>query len=213
MILAVDSSSGTSVALVGAARVVAEASSDDTIGHTEVVGTLIAQVLHEAQASPGDVTLVASGIGPGPFTGLRVGMAAARAYAVALGVPEVGVLSHDAAALEWLEHHYARARTGLAQLDPSVTIATDARRKQLFVSQYFGLDDNWLPVRTQGPSIVSAADAPAEGWIRPERISAGFLGLIAARRRNMGVPQTEAVPQYLRDPDVTPSAGPKRVTS
>lgn len=210
MILAVDSSLGTSVALVGARRVVAEASSGDTRGHAEAVGRLIAQVLREAHASPRDVTLVASGTGPGPFTGLRVGMAAARAFAVAMDVPEVGVLSHDAAALDWLEHHYAKARTGQGELAPAVTVATDARRRQLFASSYAGLDANWLPVRIDGPRIVEAAEAP-DGWFRPPSLSAGCIGMVAARRRDAGIVQDAAMPQYLREPDVMPASAPKRV--
>lgn len=205
-----DSSLGTSVALVGATRIVATASDDNTRGHAEVIGTLIERVLGEAHARPSDITMVASGVGPGPFTGLRVGMAAARAFAFACDVPEVGVDSHDAAALEWLEHHYARARTGLGELTPDLVVATDARRKQLFVSRYAGLDDDWLPRRIEGPGLAEAADENVT-WVRPSRIPAGYLGLIAARRLAAGRPQGQPNPQYLRDPDVTPSNGPKRV--
>lgn len=212
MILAIDSLLGTSVALVGPSRVVAEASHPGTRSHAEVVGELIARVFADANARPGDVTLVASGIGPGPFTGLRVGMAAARAFAVARGVEEVGVLSHDAAALDWLEHHYARARTGLGPLAPAVTIATDARRRQLFASSYSGLDAHWLPVRVGGPKIVPQTSEPQAGRHVPEAIHAGFVGLIAARRREAGIAQEAPTPRYLRDPDVTPSHGQKRVT-
>ena len=212
MILAIDSSQGTSVALVGQTRVVAEAASADTRAHAEEIGLLIARVFSEAHAVPADVTLVAAGVGPGPFTGLRVGLAAARAFAVARGIPEVGVMSHDAVALEWLERHYARARTGLAEFAPAATVATDARRKQLFVSAYSGLDAHLLPVRLQGPAIVEAS-AATDDWVRPAAVSAGFLGLVAWRRETAGVPQESTAPQYLREPDVRPPSAPKRVLS
>jgi tRNA threonylcarbamoyl adenosine modification protein YeaZ len=99
MILAIDSSTGTSAALVSAdGLTMAEASSDNPRGHAEVVGELIAQVFSDANISAGDLDAVVMGVGPGPYTGLRVGMAAAQAVAWANQIPLWPVVSLDAAA-------------------------------------------------------------------------------------------------------------------
>ena len=98
MLLAIDTSAGTSVAVVDGDRVLSEASDPGTRGHAELIGTLIQRALADAEASPADITGVVSGMGPGPFTGLRVGIAAARAFAAGRGIPVHPVASHDAVA-------------------------------------------------------------------------------------------------------------------
>ena len=98
MLLAIDTSAGTSVAVVDGDRVLSEASDPGTRGHAEHIGTLIQTALAEAGATPADITGVVSGMGPGPFTGLRVGIAAARAFAAGRGIPVHPVASHDAVA-------------------------------------------------------------------------------------------------------------------
>src|SRR6218665_3146995 len=101
MFLANDTSVGTSVAVVDREAVVlAEASTNDTMRHPAGVGELIRDVL-AATAGASGVTAVAAGMGSGPFTGLRVGIAAARAFALGVGCPLIPVLSHDAIAREW----------------------------------------------------------------------------------------------------------------
>ena len=203
MILAIDSSCGTSVAVVSDGSTVAECSDPNTRGHTEVIGVLLARALATAGVSPSDITCVAYGTGPGPFTGLRVGMAAGRAFAWARGIPEAGVLSHDAVALAVLEGAEEDAYPGGLQ------VATDARRRQLYVSGYSGLDGAGLPVRTSGPAVVDAAEAGT--WLRAAEVSAGCIGLIAERRARAGIPQAGTAPVYLRDPDITRATGRKSV--
>ncbi|MGG1909989.1 tRNA (adenosine(37)-N6)-threonylcarbamoyltransferase complex dimerization subunit type 1 TsaB [Microbacterium sp. NRRL B-14842] len=98
MILAVDTSLGTAVALIdpdGTSR--AEAGTADPLGHAEVIGDLVHDVLREGGAD--GITHVVAGMGPGPFTGLRIGIATARAFALGRGIPVVPVPSHTAAAL------------------------------------------------------------------------------------------------------------------
>lgn len=145
MILAIDSSIGSAVAVVDpdTEEVLGQAQSETSRGHAEVIGTLIQQALEQAGLTAADITVVAAGMGPGPFTGLRIGIAAARAFAIGRGIPVVPVASHDAAALEILEQ------------DPEarVVITTDARRRENAVSTYEGLSVG-LPNRTEGPTLV-----------------------------------------------------------
>lgn len=82
VILAIDTALGTSVA-IGAKGVIHEVSSDDQRGHAEVIGELIERCLDVSGVSPNRVTTVVAGRGPGPFTGLRIGLAAASAFATA----------------------------------------------------------------------------------------------------------------------------------
>ena len=109
MILGIDTSLGTAVAVTDADGAVrAEAASTDPLGHAEIIGTLLQNALTDAARGPIGatgapqpvaLTAVAAGMGPGPFTGLRVGIAAARAFALGRGIPVIPVVSHDAAAL------------------------------------------------------------------------------------------------------------------
>lgn len=202
MLLAIDTSAGTSVAVVDAdARILAELSSDNPRGHAEAIGSLILGALDASGVRVSDLAAVAAGMGPGPFTGLRVGIAAARAFAFGARIPVLPVLSHDA---------IARGVT-----EPSV-VATDARRRELFVSIYDGLDDVGLPIRVSGPAIQPAAEVTApEGrvLVQATTVSAAALGVVAAIRRIVDRPFDADAAVYLRSPDVTPSEGPKRVTA
>ena len=100
MLLAIDTSAGTAVAVVADdGRVLAERSTGDTRRHAEVIGPFLDEVLHAPGVSAAALTGVVTGIGPGPYTGLRVGIAAARAVAFARGIPLLPVPSHDAVAL------------------------------------------------------------------------------------------------------------------
>ncbi|HEY1105724.1 MAG TPA: tRNA (adenosine(37)-N6)-threonylcarbamoyltransferase complex dimerization subunit type 1 TsaB, partial [Agromyces sp.] len=88
MLLAIDTSTGTSVAIVdrdratGDLRTLAETGTDDTMRHAEVIGGFIRDALATAGIDPASLSGVAGGMGPGPFTGLRVGIAAAHAFAL-----------------------------------------------------------------------------------------------------------------------------------
>src|SRR5690606_26724653 len=102
VILAVDTSLGTAIALLDAdGRRLADASSPDPLGHAEVIGALLQRALTEADA--GAITHVVAGMGPGPFTGLRIGIATARAFALGRSIPVIPVPSHFAAALSVID--------------------------------------------------------------------------------------------------------------
>lgn len=199
MLLAIDTSAGTSVAVVEGSRVLSEASDPGTRGHAEHIGTLIQSALAEAGASAADITGVVSGMGPGPFTGLRVGIAAARAFAAGRGIPVHPVASHDAVAL-------GRAAPAL--------VVTDARRREVAWTTYDVSGE-----ATSGPHLAhpEELEAVVEGYAGFERIdaaeiSAASLGLVAALRLAAGRSTGPEQPLYLRAPDVTMPGAPKRVT-
>jgi tRNA threonylcarbamoyladenosine biosynthesis protein TsaB len=199
MLLAIDTSTGTSVAVVDRdGGILAETGTDDTMRHAEVVGGFIRDALAGAGVRARELSGVAAGMGPGPFTGLRVGIAAAHAFALGIGRPFVPVASHDAVAWAW----YRDGGAGRLQ------VVTDARRREFAVSDYDGLDRDGLPVRVDGPSLSPRDDVPHTPGIRLDAhlVSAGAVGMLAelafAARR---LPLAEDAPLYLRAPDVTPS--------
>lgn len=202
-ILAIDTALGTSVALGVGGRMF-EAASDDALGHAERIGTLISRVLSDAEVGPEAVSAVAAGIGPGPFTGLRVGIAAAHAFALGRGVPLLPLQGHEAVALEVLEQG---ATAG-------VRVVQDARRRELFVTEYSGLDWAGVPVRSVDPHLVPRAEyAPVAYEVWPERIPAARLVELAARRLAAGHGFEPDQALYLRAPDVKQPGAPKRVST
>ncbi|MCW4457599.1 tRNA (adenosine(37)-N6)-threonylcarbamoyltransferase complex dimerization subunit type 1 TsaB [Microbacterium sp. MPKO10] len=206
MLLAIDSSIGTSAAVVDLDRgIIAERHSADTRGHAEVVGALMRDALTASGVSPAELSGVVAGMGPGPFTGLRIGIAAARAFAFGVSKPVVPVVSHDAIAFDW----YASGGTG------ELLVVTDARRRENYCSRYSRADAAGLPVRIDGPVLAKPGDIVMGAATRldADRISAGSLGMVAELTWAAGRPFAADEPLYLRSPDVTPSAGHKRVTS
>lgn len=219
MILGIDTSLGTAVAVVESDGVVrSQVESPDPRGHAEVIGTLVERALAEASVAPSDISYVAAGMGPGPFTGLRVGIAAARAFALGRGIPVVPVVSHDAVALELLLHS-ALIGGYEDSADETFAVVTDARRREFAYTLYRGLDDDGLPVRIGEPALAPRDDLDATlssaGALRrdAERIPAAMLALAAARALSAGREVGPADALYLRSPDVTLSHTPKRVLS
>jgi tRNA threonylcarbamoyl adenosine modification protein YeaZ len=144
-------------------------------------------------------------MGPGPFTGLRVGIAAARAFAFGSGKPVVPVVSHDAVAFGSIE---------------PVLVVADARRREVYWSAYSGSDDAGLPVRVLGPALARPEELEdaVTGYATYRRVdatgvSAGSLGMLAESMYANGRSFATSEALYLRSPDVTISAGPKRVSS
>ncbi|MGL4178246.1 MAG: tRNA (adenosine(37)-N6)-threonylcarbamoyltransferase complex dimerization subunit type 1 TsaB, partial [Dermatophilaceae bacterium] len=185
----------------------------DARAHTELVAPLVRDVLAEAGTTPAGVTAVAVGCGPGPFTGLRVGMVTALTMGHALGVPVHGVCSLDALAEE------ALAEEGLASSGVSeVLVATDARRREVYWRRYTRSAEGALPAGP--PAVALPAElpddvralpavgrgpllypelfpAPLEG---PLDVDAGWLARICLQRLGAGVPMP-VEPLYLRRPD------------
>ncbi len=202
MFLAIDTSAGTSVAVADGEMVLAERSTEDTMRHAEVIGEMIAAVLDDAGVPPARIRTVVAGMGPGPFTGLRVGIAAARAFALGIDRPVLSVVSHDAVALEeWS----AGARGPLL-------VVTDARRREVYWSSY-DLDDD-APVRSDGPALCKPDEVPYPEFERIDatQVSAGALARVALLHQQRGTAEEYGEPLYLRSPDVTMPGPRKRVT-
>jgi tRNA threonylcarbamoyl adenosine modification protein YeaZ len=207
VILAIDTSAGTSVALVDGGEILAEHGVADTMRHAEVVGDLILQCLTSANIEASRVTAVVAGMGPGPFTGLRVGIAAAQAFAVGAAIPLLPMVSHDGVAAAYY------AEGGIAP----ITVVTDARRRELYWSTYDGLTAAGLPERISGPNLAKLDAVPTRVLgLTPEiitatEIPAGSLALAAEQQLQTGRPFEPFEALYLRSPDITLSNGPKRV--
>ena len=202
----------TTVALIREADVASERSQLDARRHAEVLVPTIKLVLGDSGLNLSGLTAIAVGVGPGAFTGLRVGLVTARALGDALGIPVHGVMTLDTIA-------YASG------LDHSFAVVMDARRKEVFWARYsnattleagpfVALPDDVVE-QIEGLPVVGAAATPfAEMFadVRPPELpSAGALGQLTHRRLLGGKPLLELTPLYIRRPDVTPSAGPKSV--
>ena len=205
MLLAFDTATPlVSVALHDGERVVVEHSSEQPMKHGEHLAPLIARCMEEAGVVRQDLTAVAVGVGPGPFTGLRVGVVTARTLGFVLDIPVYGVCSLDAVALEVV---------GSGAAHGSFLVATDARRKEIYWAVY---DDG---VRVDGPEVdkpaaaaqdvVAAAGDGAEKYaavlglpvLPPLYPSARALAELAAERVRAKAPGETLTPLYLRRPD------------
>lgn len=209
-----DTSLGSAVGLIGRdGRTLADVSQTGRLGHAEAIGSLLEQVLAAAPSAESDdepdpdpLTHVAAGMGPGPFTGLRIGIAAARAFALGRGVPVIAVPSHHAAALEVIETD--------APAEP-FAILTDARRRETAVTVYEGIDVDGIPHAVVDTVLVPQADVDrklgALRRIEVTAISGAAVARIARRAVAAGRTLTGSEPLYLRPPDARVPAAPKKV--
>lgn len=210
MIIGIDTSLGTAVAAIARdGEILADEQSTNPLGHAEVIGDLLR---HATTAAPAP-THVAIGMGPGPFTGLRVGIATARVYALGRGVPLLAVPSHDGVALGVL---LSDAVTGTET--GRFAVVTDARRREFAYSVYDGLDDDGLPVRVAEAALSPRDDLDARLEERGARrydatsVSAAMIALAAARALDADRTLAGPEPLYLRSPDVVAAHAPKRVS-
>lgn len=199
------------VALHDGADVVAERVSERPMRHGEQLAPLIEAVLRDSGIVRQDLTALAVGVGPGPFTGLRVGLVTARTLAWALEIPVYGVCTLDVLAVE---------AVSLGAVTEDFLVATDARRKEVYLAAY-----DADGARRHGPVVVLPDDAatrsPVVGEgavlypdafpaaVGPRRPSAGWLARVVADER---AELLDPDPLYLRRPDATAPGPPKPVS-
>jgi tRNA threonylcarbamoyl adenosine modification protein YeaZ len=214
LLLAFDTATpAVTVAVHDGQRVLAETSTVDARRHGELLAPSIAKVL--AGTEPRDLTGIAVGVGPGPFTGLRVGVVTARVFSRTLGIPVHGICTLDA---------LARAAVDAQATSQEFLAVTDARRKELYWACYSAAGE-----RLDGPAVNRPDDLPAGlpiagqavslypalgESIWPEHPSAAVLATLAAERLAAGgAGLLPPEPLYLRRPDAQIPGKPKRVTS
>ncbi len=171
----------------------------------ELLAPLITRAMEQCRRTPGELGAIVTGLGPGPYTSLRVGIVTAASLGDALGIPVYGVCSLD----------------GFGAGPGRVTVVTDARRREVYWARYDG------GTRIAGPD-VSAAQVVAEALETDERVIGAGAELYAAvfgasfdpggprypdpavliRRAiaQLGTPAGPLVPLYQRRPDATPLA-------
>jgi tRNA threonylcarbamoyl adenosine modification protein YeaZ len=232
-VLAFDTATpAVTVALHDGTNVLAETTTVDARRHGELLASSIDAMLAEAGAGRLDITAVAAGTGPGPYTGLRAGLVTARVLGSALGVPVYGVCTLDVIAAGVVS-----AGTAVGQ---EFIVATDARRREVYWSRYDAAGR-----RLDGPAVGfpadvaqsvaetaagTAADSPGRPGIlaagagallypgvlgepiQPSYPAAGTLAGIAVQQLAAGLPGSGAEPIYLRRPDARVPGPPKRVT-
>ncbi|MDQ0075046.1 tRNA (adenosine(37)-N6)-threonylcarbamoyltransferase complex dimerization subunit type 1 TsaB [Arthrobacter oryzae] len=211
LILAIDTSAVASAALVSddaPEGVLASFSTEDTRSHAEVLAPGIDALLADAGVTGADIDAIVTGVGPGPFTGLRSGIATARTLSYVWGKPLYGLMSLDAMALEVAESTSAV---------PEFLVATDARRKEVYWARY-SLADGQLPRLVDGPHVGFAANLPdlpaygagagiyedvlrADPDFSSEQPDALFLGQFALARLAAGEQLLDSTPLYLRESD------------
>jgi tRNA threonylcarbamoyladenosine biosynthesis protein TsaB len=208
VLLALDTAQdATQVALVDATGgVLGRASEPMATGHAEALVPLVATTLADAGLAHADITKIAVDIGPGTFTGVRIALSAARALALALGVPAVGVGSLEALAEE----------AGPVQ---DLVAIVDARRSEVYVQDFSRGE-------ALGEPELIAVDALAARHLRP-RVAIGsgapllaahvpglavihdrpFPDILAIARIGLARPAGAAPrPHYIRAPDAKPQA-------
>ena len=206
------------VALVDGAGLRLERETVDARRHAELLAPMVNKALAEAGARPVDLSAVAVGVGPGPFTGLRVGIATASALADALHIPAYSACSLDVIA----RAHHSHAR---------LAVVTDARRQEVYWATY-----DEAGQRTDGPLVTDPAVAADRIRAAGCTIIAGagallyrdaFTGMrigeaspypraalladLVAERAEQNAPADVLQPIYLRRPDIAPPRPAKRV--
>jgi tRNA threonylcarbamoyladenosine biosynthesis protein TsaB len=207
LLLAFDTATAmVSVALHDGERELAQRTGSGATRHAEVLAPAVAGALAEAGASAGDLSAIAVGVGPGPYTGLRVGVMLARTLGSALGVPVHGVCTLDVLAAE-------------ADEPGPFLVATDARRREVYWASY--ADPR---TRVAGPQVGKPAEVATEqpvvgrgAVLYPEAFphsrgpldpSAGVLARAVLDRSVVVLPPD---PLYLRRPDVAEPGARKPV--
>jgi tRNA threonylcarbamoyl adenosine modification protein YeaZ len=194
IVLAIDTATpAVTAGVVADGEVLAERVSIDARAHAERITPNVLAALADAGLTMADLGAVVVGCGPGPFTGLRVGMATAAAYGHALGVPVHGVCSLDAIG---------------GQTTGETLVVTDARRREVYWARYRD------GIRTGGPAVAAPAsvDPGVARAVAGSPEHAALFGLPLCepsyptsaglvRAADWSAPPAALVPLYLRRPD------------
>lgn len=221
LILALDAAgSAASVVVARGAEVLSRRHVPTAHGHAEILLPLVDAAMREAGLSPAALDLVAVTVGPGGFTGIRVGLAAARGIALATGAGLFGATSFEAVAASLLAAGESAARW---------LVALESRREDLYVQLFDGGGrplappaavmpaalagmpglDTEAPLLVAGDAAERAAAALQHPWMTriasdSAQVAPG-AAILARRAWLAGVRSNPARPLYLRPPDVTPS--------
>lgn len=207
MLLAFDTATqAVTVALYDEGVMLSESTVVDPLRHGELLAPAISAALAEAGAKPTDLTQLAVGVGPGPFTGLRVGIVTARTMGAVLGIPVVGVCTLDVLA-------------AAVDVEGPFLVATDARRKEVYWARYVSPTQ-----RVQGPEVGKPAVVATEetvAGIGAEMYADSFprhIGPVYPKAVDLArlVGEGSAAllppdPLYLRRPDAVEPGARKRV--
>ncbi|MFG2310336.1 tRNA (adenosine(37)-N6)-threonylcarbamoyltransferase complex dimerization subunit type 1 TsaB [Streptomyces sp. NPDC048566] len=214
LLLALDTATpAVTVALHDGTSVVASSSQVDARRHGELLLPAVDRVLAEAGLRLDAVTGVVVGAGPGPYTGLRVGLMTADTLGLALGVPVHGLCTLDGLA-------YA------ADVEGPFAVATDARRKEVYWARYADPRTRVSEPAVDRPAEIAAslAGLPVVGAGAllypdafpdarpPEHVSAAALAALAVERLAAGAELPPPRPLYLRRPDAQVPKNYKVVT-
>ncbi len=210
MLLAFDTATAqVTAALHDGREVMAERVSERPMKHAEQLAPLIESLLAEAGCERGDLSSIVVGAGPGPFTGLRVGLVTARTLGYVLDIPVHGICSLDALAIE-------AVATGAVH--GGFLVATDARRKEVYHASYDGQARRLAgpevarpdATATPGPVVGEGGELYPDAFpnrVGPRRPSAGWMATAVTEGVVEILPPE---PLYLRRPDAVAPGRPKR---
>lgn len=201
VVLALDTSMLAAAGVARGSTVLGSGVVEDRMQHVEQLMPLVARVLADAGLTIAHVDRIVVGLGPGPFTGLRVGVATAQVIAAARALPLRGICTLDVLAAQYVAEHPFGGRG-----EEDFLVASDARRKEVYWARYSAAG-----VRRDGPRVSLPEEVPPLPTIGPgadlyaDRLSAVLgprrldAGLMAARGGDLADEGIE--PLYLRRPD------------
>ena len=214
-VLALDTSTVVTVGVARGREVLAVGTVEDRMSHAEQLMPLVDRCLTAARLRPADIDALVVGLGPGPFTGLRVGIVTAQVLSSVLRRPLHGVCSLDVIAADHALHRAAEEGGGRDQAGDFLAVS-DARRREVYWARYtaagvrvgppqVGAPDTLpeLPVVGPGAALCAGHHQPTGS---PDRLDPGVLAT-----RGLQLPEAGREPLYLRRPDAVVSTRPKSV--